>query len=98
MKSISKANWERTDVEPDPLHKLRERIRATEIVESYARSPLDVSKLPDKSYFFSLSGRCVIAYRVANNIAIALGDPVGRTAALRTASLSKGARYRSGQD
>jgi phosphatidylglycerol lysyltransferase len=55
----------------------RERIRATEIVEQYARSPLDVFKLPDKSYFFSLSGRCVIAYRVANNIAIALGDPVG---------------------
>ena len=56
----------------------RERMRATEIVEQYARSPLDVFKLwPDKSYFFSPSGRCVIAYRVAKNIAIALGDPVG---------------------
>jgi phosphatidylglycerol lysyltransferase len=55
-----------------------ERMRATEIVEQYARSPLDVFKLwPDKSYFFSSSGRSVIAYRVANDIAIALGDPVG---------------------
>lgn len=43
-----------------------------DIVEEYARSPLDAFKLwQDKSYFFSLSGRCVIAYRVANNMAIA---------------------------
>jgi phosphatidylglycerol lysyltransferase len=56
----------------------RERMRATEIVEQYARTPLDVFKLwPDKSYFFSPSGRCMIAYRVANHVAIALGDPVG---------------------
>ncbi len=56
----------------------RERAVAREIVQQYARTPLDLFKLwPDKSYFFSPSHRCVIAYRVADNIAIALGDPVG---------------------
>jgi phosphatidylglycerol lysyltransferase len=56
----------------------RERAMAREIVQQYARTPLDLFKLwPDKSYFFSPSQRCVIAYRVAHNTAIALGDPVG---------------------
>jgi phosphatidylglycerol lysyltransferase len=56
----------------------RERMRAVEIVEQYARSPLNAFKLwPDKSYFFSSRGHCVIAYRVAHKVAIALGDPVG---------------------
>lgn len=56
----------------------RERAMAREIVQQYARTPLDLFKLwPDKSYFFSPSQRCVIAYRVADNTAIALGDPVG---------------------
>jgi phosphatidylglycerol lysyltransferase len=56
----------------------RERAVAKEIVEQYARTPLDLFKLwPDKSYFFSPSQRCVIAYRVADKTAIALGDPVG---------------------
>jgi phosphatidylglycerol lysyltransferase len=56
----------------------RERAIAREIVRRYARTPLDLFKLwPDKSYFFSPSQRCVIAYRVADNTAIALGDPVG---------------------
>jgi lysylphosphatidylglycerol synthetase-like protein (DUF2156 family) len=55
-----------------------ERAIANEIVRQYARTPLDLFKLwPDKSYFFSPSERCVIAYRVAHNTAIALGDPVG---------------------
>jgi len=57
----------------------REWIRASDIVSEYARSPLDVFKLwpSGKSYFFSPLGRCVIAYRVASSVAIALGDPVG---------------------
>jgi phosphatidylglycerol lysyltransferase len=56
----------------------RERAMAREIVQQYARTPLDLFKLwPDKSYFFSPSQRCVIAYRVAENTAVALGDPVG---------------------
>jgi phosphatidylglycerol lysyltransferase len=56
----------------------RERAMAREIVQQYARTPLDLFKVwPDKSYFFSPSRRCVISYRVADNTAIALGDPVG---------------------
>jgi phosphatidylglycerol lysyltransferase len=55
-----------------------ELARVRSVVEQYARTPLDLFKLwPEKSYFFSPSGRCVIAYRVAANVAIALGDPVG---------------------
>jgi phosphatidylglycerol lysyltransferase len=56
----------------------RERAMARKIVQQYARTPLDLFKLwPHKSYFFSRSQRCVISYRMANNTAIALGDPVG---------------------
>jgi phosphatidylglycerol lysyltransferase len=56
----------------------REAALAREIVQRYARTPLDLFKLwPDKSYFFSPTRRSVIAYRVADNTAIALGDPVG---------------------
>ncbi|HWH57536.1 MAG TPA: phosphatidylglycerol lysyltransferase domain-containing protein [Terriglobales bacterium] len=55
-----------------------ERARTEIVVEQYARTPLDLFKLwPEKSYFFSRSGHCVIAYRLAGNVAVALGDPVG---------------------
>jgi phosphatidylglycerol lysyltransferase len=55
-----------------------QRALAEKIIQRYARTPLDLFKVwPDKSYFFSLSGRSVIAYRVAYDTAIALGDPVG---------------------
>src|SRR5215469_9982562 len=55
-----------------------ERTRAESVVEQYSRTPLDLFKLwPEKSYFFSRSRQCVIAYRVAANVAVALGDPVG---------------------
>lgn len=58
-----------------PMHP---EVEARKIVEQYARTSLDALKLwPPKSYFFSPSGRCVIAYAVANNVAISLGDPVG---------------------
>ena len=59
----------------------REDVQARKIVERYARSSFDSLKLwPPKSYFFSPSGQCVIAYAVANNIAVSLGDPVGNEA------------------
>src|SRR5215472_18294980 len=55
-----------------------EREQTESVVEQYARTPLDLFKLwPEKSYFFSPSGQCVIAYRLAANVAVALGDPVG---------------------
>lgn len=56
----------------------QERDLARQILVQHSRSPLDYFKLwPDKSYFFSADERCVIAYRVAVNVAICLGDPVG---------------------
>jgi phosphatidylglycerol lysyltransferase len=56
----------------------RERVLAATIAERYARTSLDYFKLwPDKSYFFSPSRQCFIAYRVGGSVAMALGDPVG---------------------
>jgi len=56
----------------------RERAMAREIVAEHGRTTLDYFKLwTDKSYFFSPSHTCFIAYRVAGNVALALGDPVG---------------------
>ncbi len=58
----------------------REHAQAAAIVERYGRSSLDYFKLwRDKSYFFSPAHDCFIAYKVAGNFAIALGDPVGPT-------------------
>ena len=55
-----------------------ERQRAREIVENYGRSSLAAfTLLSDKSYFFSPSGRSVIAYVPKGRGAIALGDPIG---------------------
>jgi phosphatidylglycerol lysyltransferase len=56
----------------------RERTHARELLDKYGRSSMDFFKLwPDKSYFFSPSHNCFIAFRVEANVAIALGDPVG---------------------
>jgi phosphatidylglycerol lysyltransferase len=56
----------------------RERALATQIAHEYGRSPMDYFKLwPDKEYFFSRSHRTFIAYGMAGNFAVALGDPVG---------------------
>ncbi len=56
----------------------RERARARQIIELYGRTSLDYFKQwPDKSLHFSPSQNCVIAYSVAGNVALALGDPVG---------------------
>jgi phosphatidylglycerol lysyltransferase len=55
-----------------------ERLRAQAIAGQYGRTALDYFKLwPDKSYFFSASGRSFVAYRVAANFAVVLADPVG---------------------
>jgi phosphatidylglycerol lysyltransferase len=56
----------------------REHALAVEIAGRYGRSSLDYFKLwRDKSYLFSPARDCFIAYKVAGNFAIALGDPVG---------------------
>lgn len=56
----------------------QERLRAKEILSIHGRAALDFFKLwPDKSYYFNSRGDCFIAYSVAANLAVALGDPVG---------------------
>jgi phosphatidylglycerol lysyltransferase len=56
----------------------QERALAGELVSRYGRGSLEYFKLwPDKSYFFSPSKRCFLAYRVGGSFAIVLGDPVG---------------------
>ncbi|GBE93333.1 phosphatidylglycerol lysyltransferase domain-containing protein [Nostoc cycadae] len=55
-----------------------ERQKAKEIVEHYGCSSLAAfTLLSDKSYFFSPSGKSVIAYVPKGRGAIALGDPIG---------------------
>lgn len=55
-----------------------ERKLAQEITARYGRSGLDYFKYwPDKTYFFSPSQQCYLAYRVGGGYAVVLGDPVG---------------------
>jgi phosphatidylglycerol lysyltransferase len=55
-----------------------ERLRAAGILSQYGRSAIDFFKLwSDKSYYFNDKDSCFIAYRVGNNFAVALSDPVG---------------------
>ncbi|MBR8838574.1 MAG: bifunctional lysylphosphatidylglycerol flippase/synthetase MprF [Stigonema ocellatum SAG 48.90 = DSM 106950] len=57
---------------------IHEQQQAKQIVEQYGRSSLAAfTLLSDKSYFFSPSGRSVIAYVPKGRGAIALGDPIG---------------------
>jgi phosphatidylglycerol lysyltransferase len=56
----------------------RERESAERILERHGRHTMDYFKLwPDKSYFFNRSQNAFLAYRVANNFAVVLADPVG---------------------
>lgn len=55
-----------------------ERHAAKELAATYGRDPQDFFKLwPDKSFFFSMSRSCFLAYSVGANFAVALADPVG---------------------
>jgi phosphatidylglycerol lysyltransferase len=56
----------------------KERTEAGEIVERHGRSSMEYFKLwPDKSFFFSPSGKSFLAYKVGRNFALVLADPVG---------------------
>lgn len=64
------------------LYRLRtapqERARAEAVAREYGRSALDYFKLwPDKSLFFSSSGRAFLSYAVGGGFAMVLGDPLG---------------------
>jgi phosphatidylglycerol lysyltransferase len=70
--SILRPVFVRTTAAPE------ERQKAIEIVENYGCSSLAAfTLLSDKSYYFSPSGRSVIAYVPKGRGAIALGDPIG---------------------
>ena len=48
------------------------------MLRPYGQSALDFFKLwSDKSYYFYKPANCFLAYRVGNNFALALADPVG---------------------
>jgi phosphatidylglycerol lysyltransferase len=55
-----------------------ERKLAEETTARYGRAALDFFKYwPDKTYFFSPSRQCYIAFRFGGGYAVVLGDPVG---------------------
>lgn len=76
----------------------QERVRAEELARRYGRSALDYFKLwPDKSLFFSTSGRAFLSYAVGGGFAIVLGDPVGPDADV-AALVCEFAAFCDGQD
>lgn len=65
-----------------------ERERASNSIKQYGHSSLaHFCLLPDKSYYFSPSGKTVIAYVPKGRGAIALGDPIGAPEDLKDAIL-----------
>ena len=63
-----------------------ERSQASQIIQQYGHSSLaNFCLLPDKSYYFSPSGKTVIAYVPKGRGAIALGDPIGAPEDLKDA-------------
>ena len=63
-----------------------EREQALDIIKQHGRSSLaHFCLLPDKSYYFSPSGKTVIAYVPKGRGAIALGDPIGAVEDLKDA-------------
>ncbi|HEU4723950.1 MAG TPA: phosphatidylglycerol lysyltransferase domain-containing protein, partial [Candidatus Eisenbacteria bacterium] len=55
-----------------------ERERAAPLVERYGASSISAFALaPDTDYFFSRSGRAVVAYRFESDTLLAIGDPIG---------------------
>lgn len=55
-----------------------ERQNATAIIDQYGQSSLArLALLSDKSYYFSPTGKTVVAYVAKGRAAIALGDPIG---------------------
>ena len=56
----------------------REREHAQQLLSEFGGSSYGhFQTAPDKSFFFSASGRSFVAYRVVHHVALALGDPVG---------------------
>lgn len=72
--------------DPATLH---DRKKARQIIDEYGQTSLArLSLLPDKSYYFSPSGKSVIAYVAKGRAAITLGDPIGHPEDLQEAIVS----------
>jgi phosphatidylglycerol lysyltransferase len=72
--------------DPATLH---DRKKARRIIDEYGKTSLArLSLLPDKSYYFSPSGKSVIAYVAKGRAAITLGDPIGHPEDLQEAIVS----------
>lgn len=55
-----------------------ERAQAGEVVRHHGWLAVHhFARTPDKRYFWTESGRALIAYRLAHGVALALGDPIG---------------------
>jgi phosphatidylglycerol lysyltransferase len=68
-----------------------ERRHAEALVKKYGRTATDFFKYwPDKSFYFTPSGECFLAYRVGGGYAMVLGDPVGPEAEIESAILGFG--------
>jgi len=53
-----------------------ERRRAEEITARYGRSSLELFKYwPDKTFFFSETQQCYVAFRLSGRLCVVLGDP-----------------------
>jgi phosphatidylglycerol lysyltransferase len=60
------------------LPNLAERERVESLVRRWGSSSISACALgPEKSYFFDRSGQSVLAYRLASNVAVVAGDPIG---------------------
>jgi phosphatidylglycerol lysyltransferase len=56
----------------------QERERVKDLVRQWGRSSIAYIALSaEKSYFFHSSGQAVLAYRLAGNVAVVAGDPIG---------------------
>jgi phosphatidylglycerol lysyltransferase len=64
-----------------PAPQERERVRA--LVQRWGASTISYFALsPEKSYFFDSTHQAVLAYRLAGNVAVVAGDPIGPPEAL----------------
>ncbi len=63
----------------------KERKQAIAIAKKFGKSSIDFYKMmPDKSLFFSQSKNCFVSYGIANDVVVALADPVGPEDELKT--------------
>ena len=82
-----RANWFFRPVGNPREASPQERERAQQLLSEFGDSSYGhFQTTPDKSFFFSASGRSFVAYRVVYHVALALADPVGPAEETREAA------------